>query len=175
MANKLYEADAINIKVMYYAAFCFVFLIIVGVVFMTLVSIPHHQKPSFTFDNVTYNFTYVASNLTAWQEGLMNKTVGNNTFELFAFPTYAVYPFWMKNTYYPLDILWINGSRVVFVVHAVPCSWYSPYQSNCTIYNQYNSSTPGYGHVANYVIEAEGGFANSTGIAVGSVIYINPN
>ncbi len=126
----------------------------------------HHPLPSasFTFNNMTYAFTYVASTPAEWESGLMNKTVTNSTFELFIFPKPAVYPFWMKNTYYPLDMIWINGSSVVYVAHAVPCISYSPGQSNCTVYNT--------GYPADYVIEAHAGFANRTGIVVGSPVRI---
>ncbi|MHB1830575.1 MAG: DUF192 domain-containing protein [Candidatus Micrarchaeaceae archaeon] len=131
------------------------------------------QPTSFTFANRTYPFTYVASNFSEWEAGLMNKTVTNSTFELFAFPTPNIYPFWMKDTYYPLDIIWINGTRIVYIVYAIPCSWYSKGQSSCIIYNSYNSSVQGDGHIANYVIEAQGGFANATGMMVGDTVRIS--
>ncbi len=133
---------------------------------------PSAQFSSFIFNNHTYAFTYVASNLSEWETGLMNKTVTNSTFELFIFPTPNIYPFWMKDTYYPLDIIWINGTRVVYIAYAIPCSWYSKGQSSCIIYNPYNSSAQGDGHIANYVIEAPGGFANATGMSVGDTVRI---
>ena len=122
------------------------------------------QSPGFTFNNKTYAFTYIATTPAEWDSGLMNKTVGNNTFEIFVFPKPSIYPFWMKNTYYPLDMIWINGSKVVYVAHAIPCISYSITQSNCTIYNLK--------YVADYVIEARSGFTNSTGLVVGSTVHI---
>ncbi len=123
---------------------------------------------SFTFNNTTYKFTIVATTLQQQEQGLMNKTVNASTFELFAFPGPSIYPFWMMDTYYPLDIIWINGSRVVYIVNATPCSSYSKNQSNCIVYNSYND-----GHVANYVIEAQAGFVNRTSMHVGSLVYIH--
>ena len=120
---------------------------------------------SFSFNNRTYDFTYVATTLSEQQSGLMNKTVTNSTFELFVFPSAAIYPFWMKDTNYALDIIWVNGTRVTYIADAIPCSSYSPDQSNCTIYNTYNQ-----GHYANYVIEAKAGFVNQTGLEVGDTI-----
>jgi uncharacterized membrane protein (UPF0127 family) len=138
--------------------------IFVAVALMLLYHLFAPPTPSFTSGNRTYAFTYVAFTPAEWESGLMNKTVTNSTFELFIFPKPAVYPFWMKNTYYPLDIIWINGSTVAYVAHAVPCLSYNPGQSNCTIYNTQ--------HAADYVIEAHAGFANRTGIRAGSIVRI---
>ena len=162
----------INRKIMYSAAFYFAFIIIVGALSIGLIlankqAAAQNQPPNFVFNNHTYPFTYVASNLSAQESGLMNKTVGNSTFELFDFHTPAVYPFWMKDTYYSLDIIWINGSNVTYVANAIPCSTYSSGQTNCTIYNNYSQ-----GHVADYVIEAAAGFANRTGLKVGDRVEI---
>lgn len=134
---------------------------------------PSKQFTSFTFGNHTYAFTDVASNFSEWESGLMNRTVTNTTFELFVFPNPSIYPFWMKNTYAPLDIIWISGTNVVYIANAIPCSWYSKDQSSCIIYNPYNSSVSGNGHVANYVIEASSGFVNATGMRVGDTVRIS--
>lgn len=123
---------------------------------------------SFSFDNRTYNFTYVATTLPEQEKGLMNLSVTNSTFELFVFPNASIYPFWMMDTYTPLDIIWINGSRVVYIVNATPCSWYSPNQTDCDVYNTYSE-----GHYADYVIEARAGFVNSTGIRPGDLVGID--
>ncbi|MEK7494433.1 MAG: DUF192 domain-containing protein [Patescibacteria group bacterium] len=37
---------------------------------------------------------------------------------LFQFPEPGMYPFWMKGMRFPLDIIWLDGNRVVFIVHA---------------------------------------------------------
>lgn len=170
----------INTKVMYTAAFSFAFLLLVAIIFLSLISfqkvgvfqaspaIGYSGQSSFTFGNLTYNFTYVAPNISSWETGLMNKTVTNSTFELFIFSDVSVYPFWMKNTYSPLDIIWVNGTTVTYIVNATPCSWYSADQSNCAVYNSYNQGYP-----ADYVIEALSGFTNRTGLKVGDKIKIN--
>ena len=146
----------INRKVMYSTAFSFVFLLLVAVIFIGLLSVQRLSALSnnsnanysnFTFENQTYNFSYVESNLSEWEIGLMNKTVTNKTFALFVFPQPSIYPFWMKDTYYPLDMVWINGSTVTYIANATPCSWYSPQQLNCTLYNNYSQ-----GHIADYVM-----------------------
>ncbi len=124
---------------------------------------PAQSLPSgFAFDGITYNFTMVAVTAEQQEQGLMNRTVTNSTFELFVFNTSADYPFWMKDTYYPLDIIWVNGNTVAYIYNAIPCSSYDSAQLNCTIYDP---------HVfADYVIEARSGFVNSTGMKVGDQI-----
>ena len=168
----------INRKMMYSSAFYFAFILLVGAISIGLIlankqasekAQPQAPQPNFVFNNQTYNFTYVASNLSAWESGLMNKTVGSNTFELFDFHTPGVYPFWMKDTYYPLDMIWVNGSNVTYIAYAIPCSYYSSAQANCTVYNNYSQ-----GRTADYVIEAQAGFANRTGLRVGDSIRITP-
>ena len=171
------EDGMINRKMMYSAAFYFVFIMIVGALSIGLILANKQASaqnqgaaalaPNFVFNNHTYPFTYVASNLSAWESGLMNKTVSNSTFELFDFHTTGIYPFWMKDTYYPLDIIWVNGSNVTYVASAIPCSTYSSAQTNCTIYNNYSQ-----GHLADYVIEAASGFANRTDLKAGDRIAI---
>lgn len=166
----------INKKATYLAGLLSVSILVAIIIIVGLVSVQevsgHPSNPSakssFTFGNKTYNFTYVASNPPEWETGLMNKTVTNETFELFAFPEPSIYPFWMKNTYSPLDIIWVNGSTVTYIANATPCSWYSKDQSNCTIYDSYNQ-----GYVANYVIEALSGFTNRTGLKVGDKLSVN--
>ena len=118
----------------------------------------------FAFNGVTYNFTMVAATAAQQEQGLMNYTVTTSTFELFLFDTSADYPFWMKDTYYPLDIIWINGNTVAYIANAIPCSSYDSAQLNCTVYDP---------HVfANDVIEARAGFVNSTGMKVGDQVRI---
>jgi uncharacterized membrane protein (UPF0127 family) len=123
---------------------------------------------SFTFNNVTYKFSGVAVTFQQQALGLMNSSVNSSTFELFVFPRPSIYPFWMKDTYYPLDIIWINGTVVTYIANAIPCYWYSRNQTACVLYNGYDG-----GRYANYVIEAQSGFANRTGMKIGSIVKVN--
>jgi uncharacterized membrane protein (UPF0127 family) len=78
---------------------------------------------------------------------------------LFFFPEEGEYPFWMKNTRIPLDIIWIGSDRrIVHVKHEVPpcrvadCPSYPP-----------NAR-------ARYVLEVAGGEARKHGLVPGDVL-----
>ena len=56
--------------------------------------------------------------------GLMNrKELDSNKGMLFIFEKDGIYPFWMKNTLIPLDMIWIDGNyQIVFIAKNVqPC------------------------------------------------------
>jgi hypothetical protein len=80
---------------------------------------------------------------------------------LFVFDREDVYPFWMKNTLIPLDMLWIDSNnRVVYIVrNAQPCV-----SDPCPIINP--------GKKAGYVLEINGGLANTSGIKEGDNVTI---
>ncbi len=137
---------------------------IVLVAYTTLPA-PHahaYAVHGFSFNGMAYEFTMVATNQSEWQQGLMNYTVTNSTFELFEFGYSSDFPFWMKDTYYPLDIIWLEGNTVVYIANAAPCSWYDSTQSDCRVYDP--------GTFATAVIEARSGFVNSTGLKVGESV-----
>jgi uncharacterized membrane protein (UPF0127 family) len=122
------------------------------------------QVPSqFTVNGRTYAFTYVATTQSERQAGLMNKKVTNATTELFAFPSFGEWRFWMYDTNTSLDMIWVNATgdsgRVVYIVtSAQPC-----YNNNsCEVYTP---TAP-----ANYVIEARAGFVAVNGILNGTRI-----
>jgi uncharacterized membrane protein (UPF0127 family) len=78
---------------------------------------------------------------------------------LFLFPREGVYPFWMKNTRIPLDIIWIGRDRrvadIAFDVppcQVVDCPSYPPDAS------------------ALYVLEVAGGVARQHGLKAGDLL-----
>jgi len=77
----------------------------------------------------------------------------------FIFPEEGIYPFWMKNTLIPLDIIWIdNSKRVVFIYkNSQPCG-----AGECPSIN------PGVN--AQYVLEINAGFSDNLGINVGDTV-----
>lgn len=66
----------------------------------------------------------VADTAQKRQQGLMYKEVmPQNEGMLFIFPNTSMYPFWMKNTLIPLDIIWLNEDKTVVFIkqNAQPC------------------------------------------------------
>ncbi len=79
---------------------------------------------------------------------------------IFFFPQNGNYPFWMKNTLIPLDIIWIDDlKRIVHVAHKVqPCK-----ADPCP-------SVPPGGE-ARFVLEVAAGVAASHGLANGQTLH----
>jgi len=64
---------------------------------------------SFSVDGRTFEFTYLATNQSALQKGLMDTKVTDSTTELFVFPTADYYSFWMFGVNSSLDIMWVDA------------------------------------------------------------------
>jgi uncharacterized protein len=75
---------------------------------------------------------------------------------IFFFPEDDVYPFWMKNTLIPLDMIWIDSSRKVAHLksNVPPCKI-----ENCPSYDP--------GVPSRYVLEVAGGEAAKHGLKAG--------
>lgn len=99
------------------------------------------------------------------ETGLMNrKKLGKNSGMLFIFDTEGIYPFWMKNTLIPLDMVWIDANKkVVFIKeNAEPCQG-----SVCP------SISPD--AKAKYVLEINAGIVKNTGLKIGDLVEIPPS
>ncbi len=130
---------------------------------------------SFTAGGETFNFSEYAATTQEMYKGLMNQTITDKTFMLFAFSRSGVYPFWMRNTYNSLDIIWLyakspsanNGAKqiragVVWIAaNATPCI----NESECPNYIPSGQ--------ANYVVEAKAGFAAEHGLSVGQNVTLS--
>ncbi len=89
--------------------------------------------------------------------GLMfRKSMNENQGMLFIFPDVQVRNFWMRNTEIPLDMIFINDSKIILNI-----------AKNTTPYsdNSYASSGP-----AKYVLEVNGGFSDSHNITPGTKV-----
>ena len=91
---------------------------------------------------------------------------------LFVFKKEANYPFWMKNTLIPLDIIWINQNKeIAFIAeNAQPCppsTKATDGQSNeiCDPIDPKQS--------AEYVLEVNGGLVKEINLKVGDKVLIN--
>ncbi len=81
---------------------------------------------------------------------------------LFVFPQEGIYPFWMKDTLIPLDMVWMDSEgRVVFIgKNEQPCGVVCP---------SVNPGVP-----ARYVLEINAGTADRIGLGVGDRMELSP-
>ena len=104
----------------------------------------------------------LAKTTSEQERGLMNRAeLDKNKGMLFVFNTVGLYPFWMKDTLIPLDIIWLDSNgKVVFMAQNVqPCKTLI-----CPNVNPLMG--------AKYVLEINAGLASEKGIKVGSVATI---
>jgi uncharacterized membrane protein (UPF0127 family) len=94
--------------------------------------------------------------------GLMfRQYLAENEGMIFVFPKVGFYPFWMKDTLIPLDMLWLDADgRIVSIARSVPpcradpCPEYSPRAE------------------ALYVVELRSGFARRHGVKTGDPLAL---
>ncbi len=96
------------------------------------------------------------------QRGLMFRDhLAPNEGMIFVFPEPGYYPFWMKNTLIPLDMLWLDGqARIVSIARSVPPCKADP----CPSYPPTGTAT--------YVIEVVSGFARQHDLKVGDAVKL---
>jgi uncharacterized membrane protein (UPF0127 family) len=115
------------------------------------------DRPSILFpDGTVYDIEVVADD-PGREQGLMyRESLPPHHGMLFIFPASDIYPFWMKNTIIPLDIIWTdeNGAVVHIEKHVPPCT-----ADPCPSYSPEV--------VARYVLELAGGEADSRHLANG--------
>ena len=103
--------------------------------------------------------------LTAEQQarGLMfRQALDSDEGMLFIFPQDGIYPFWMKNTLIPLDIIWMDSNRTVVFIgkDEQPCG-----PEECT---SINPEVP-----ARYVLELNAGAVGRIGLEAGDALMLN--
>ena len=121
---------------------------------------PATNTPRVIFpDGFVVNVEIAAEDETRAQGLMYRALLRPGTGMLFFFPEEGEYPFWMKNTRIPLDIIWIDSShRIVYISHNTPpCE-----VENCPNYPPHA--------VALYVLEVAGGVAKEHGLSVGNVL-----
>ena len=97
------------------------------------------------------------------ETGLMNRTeMDNNRGMLFIFDKEGIYPFWMKNTLIPLDMVWIGADKkAVYVARNVqPCKSFI-----CPL------AVPS--AKAKYVLEINAGLCEKMGLKLGDSLTLN--
>lgn len=101
----------------------------------------------------------IADEYEEMKKGLMNReSMDQGKGMLFIFEKEGVYPFWMKNTSIPLDIIWMDGDgQVVFISRDTqPCE-----SDTCPDTNP--------GRKAKYVLEINAGISERIRLEVGDV------
>ncbi|HCC59912.1 MAG: hypothetical protein A2402_00785 [Candidatus Staskawiczbacteria bacterium RIFOXYC1_FULL_37_43] len=104
-------------------------------------------------------FVELAKTKQELEKGLMYRfSLPKDQGMLFVFGQEGIYPFWMRNTLIPLDIIWINSlGEVVFIAeNSQPCLE----GAECLAINP--------GALAKYVLEINAGIIEELGITPGS-------
>ncbi len=74
------------------------------------------QKSQVSIKNHAFDVE-IASNTAERAKGLMfRKSLDEDKGMLFIFPKQEKHSFWMKNTYIPLDIIWINEAKEIVYI-----------------------------------------------------------
>ena len=98
---------------------------------------------------------FIADTPQKQRRGLaVRSSIGDNEAMLFVFPRSDIYPFWMKDMQFPIDIVWLDADKkVVFIKeHAQPKDFPETYTPN---------------RRARYVIEFVDGFVEKNNVQVG--------
>lgn len=112
--------------------------------------------------NRTYNLL-IANDDKSRQIGLSNrKSLDQNTGMLFIFPKKGIYSFWMKDTEIPLDMIYLNENKVVYIVKNAPPQ--AGKNGNLPIYTPTSEG--------NYVLEINGGQSDKYKFKVGDSVTL---
>ena len=122
---------------------------------------PAAAGPRIVFPDGTVIHVEVASDDPTREQGLMFRDqLPADHGMIFLFAQNGVYPFWMKNTIIPLDMIWIDDQhRVNFVASDVPPCKADP----CPNYG--STTIP-----SRYVLETAAGVAKRHNVAAGNVL-----
>lgn len=118
---------------------------------------PDASHPAVLLPNGRVIEVEIAADNETREQGLMfRESVPDGKGMLFIFPTSGEYPFWMKNTMIPLDMIWIDSSdKIVHIERNVPPCVADP----CTSYPPHATAI--------YVLELAAGEAAKNGLKVG--------
>jgi len=141
-------------------------IIAIGFVYRLLSKNPTNNSTiNLNIKNEKFNLE-VAQTLTQKSRGLSNRSsLCSNCGMIFVYQKEGTYPFWMKDTLIPLDIIWISSRGVVTdIVTANP-------QPNTPItkLTLYQNTKP-----AQYIIELNANRSQEIGLKVDQQIWTNP-
>lgn len=105
----------------------------------------------------------IAKGVVAVQKGLSGRpSLASGTGMFFIFKNPGIYPFWMPNMHFPIDIVWIAHGKVVGIEHSVS------HEFNPLHPRTYVPPEP----IA-YVLEVNSGFAEAQGIHIGDAVIMH--
>lgn len=126
------------------------------------ISLPFVNKPYAEINNTKINLILAKSDKEKIKGLSGRKNLAQDTGMLFIFDKKDIYPFWMKDMNFALDIIYIDDQTVIDVIeNAPPSKKDSP---NLTIYKPAS--------LANYVLEINSGVAKKLGIKKGTKITL---
>jgi len=134
-------------------------LILIGVLLIVL--IPDRGMNKVCYENECFEVE-IADDPAERAKGLMfRESLERDKGMLFIFEETGIYPFWMKNTFISLDIIWLDSSgEVVFIKeNAMPCL-----EEPC---ESFNPSVE-----ARYVLEFSSGFVEEKDVSLGDIFKI---
>lgn len=133
---------------------------------IALLSTPDYSyRAGFSSSNATL-LLEVANTTEAREKGLMyRRSLPENRGMLFIFPEERERIFWMKNTYIPLDIIYLDSNLTVVDVDRAEPEPDTPEEE----LTRYRSGSP-----AKYVIETNQGFSSKNNISEGARIELEP-
>lgn len=110
-------------------------------------------------------FVELAKTEEELKKGLMFREYLNpDSGMLFVFDEKKIYPFWMKNTLIPLDIIWLNQEKEVVFISK---------DTRLCLENNCKSIVPD--KESKYVLEINGGIADKINLGVGDKLIFNIN
>lgn len=120
-------------------------------------------QPTAKAGNKTFDLE-IAKTTQELQKGLSNrKSLPENKAMLFIFPKPDYYAFWMKDMQFPLDIIFLNGNKIVMVYKNVP-----PPSSADQALPIYKPEAP-----SDKVLEINAGLADKYNIQKGATVTFN--
>ncbi|MBI2023237.1 DUF192 domain-containing protein [Candidatus Giovannonibacteria bacterium] len=86
---------------------------------------------------------------------------------LFIFSNPALYDFWMKDMKFPIDIIWINNGKIVYIAENAKPPAPNTLDNELTVYHPTE--------LASYVFEVQSAFVEQHGIKVGDDVKLIGN
>ena len=137
-------------------------IILLALTYPFVFSKKNKQAPQVRIKNKTIQVEIVKTDIER-QKGLSNRiSLDDDSGMLFVFSKPDIYPFWMKDTLIPLDIIWIKDNKIVDMTQLQP-------QHGDNI-SSYTPKEP-----ANYVLEVNANYTKNNNISIGDEVKFQLN